>query len=189
MADHQGGAVWVLGQQLPGQVQRNHTGRAAHAAQAVVDRAAAHLEVVHDHGTQAGCGIEQAAVGDHKVDVLGVDPGLVKQLLAGGEAGGAKLKARGLNASLALIARLDGWADSSFIAEAGAVRNLLLEVNVSWGELVGLLAQLPEFAPWEAPAAAENGVQQACSSEGQLSYLEGHGRDKPAQCQAYVLHA
>jgi hypothetical protein len=32
-----------------------------------------HLEVVDDCSAQAGHGVEQAAVGDHKVDLLGLD--------------------------------------------------------------------------------------------------------------------
>lgn len=80
-------------EQVLGQVECNHPCRAAHASQGVALRPGAHLEVVHHQGTQAGGGVEEAAVGDHKVDLAGLDTGLVKQGLRSSETGAAELSA------------------------------------------------------------------------------------------------
>jgi hypothetical protein len=49
--------------------------------------------VVHDGGRQTGCGVEQAAVGDHNANLTGLHASLVQQVPDGAEAGCLKLLA------------------------------------------------------------------------------------------------
>ena len=72
VGDHQGIPIRVELQHLPGQIQCNNTSRAAHPTKVVVQRARAHLKVIHDLCAQAGGGVEQGAVGDHNANLLGL---------------------------------------------------------------------------------------------------------------------
>ena len=67
-------ALPVHAQQLLGQADRDDAGGAAHARQVVRHRVGPELEVVHDHGRQGGGRVEEGAVDDQDVDVLGLQP-------------------------------------------------------------------------------------------------------------------
>ena len=67
---------------------------AAHAAEVVVDDAAGHLEVVHDHRAQGRGGVEQRAVDDEHADLARLHAGLAERLLDRREADLLELPAR-----------------------------------------------------------------------------------------------
>jgi hypothetical protein len=56
-------------QQLLSEADGDDAGRAAHAAEAVADNVASHLEVIDDQARQAGRRAVQRAVGDQDVDL------------------------------------------------------------------------------------------------------------------------
>jgi len=110
--------------------------RAAHATQVVVDGAGAHLEPVHDHRTQRGRRVEQAAVHDHSANLPGADARARQQLLHRGEAGHLKLQARVRHVEEEGVPHQPGRA-GGLVAQAAAEHDALLELHVVLGEVLG----------------------------------------------------
>lgn len=78
------------------------------------------------HMCSAASYSQEAGVCDDIINLPWGDACLVQKILNGCEASGAKLKARGLNAQLRCVSRLDCWADVALVTQTCAVRNLLL---------------------------------------------------------------
>ena len=81
LAAHDGVAVAMSLQQIPRQVHRDHPGAAPHPADAHTRHIPAHLVPVHHHRRQAGRGVEQGAVDDENLHVLGGDASLGEELV------------------------------------------------------------------------------------------------------------
>lgn len=92
----------------------------AHASQRIAHCVCAHLEMVHDSSTQTWCRVEQAAVGNHKVDLMWPHTSFVQQVLDGGEACCSKLKACCFDAQFVVTARLNGGTHGSLVSQTCA---------------------------------------------------------------------
>mmetsp|Transcript_11281 Transcript_11281/g.33912 ORF Transcript_11281/g.33912 Transcript_11281/m.33912 type:complete len:200 (-) Transcript_11281:545-1144(-) len=84
-AHHQRCAVRVHLQLLLGKANGNDASRAAHAAQVVAVDVGPHLEVVDDHGTQAGRRVEERAVHHQDVNLRRAQLGLLQHITNGGK--------------------------------------------------------------------------------------------------------
>mmetsp|Transcript_39835 Transcript_39835/g.93404 ORF Transcript_39835/g.93404 Transcript_39835/m.93404 type:complete len:208 (-) Transcript_39835:858-1481(-) len=68
-------------QQRIGKVDRDRRRRAAHPREVVCLHVLPHVELLHDHGAEAGSGGEETAVDDENVNLLGRHPGLAESIL------------------------------------------------------------------------------------------------------------
>lgn len=155
MADHQRNTVWMIAEQLTGQVQSNDTSTAPHAPEAVVDGAGRHLEMVDDRCGQTGSGVEQAAVGDHEVDLLWLEACLAQYLFNGKEAGCSILKACCIYTTVFGVCSLDCWRYCCAVSQTSTVRNFVLKLNAFWTERFAGLNKLAQLAPRQMPAAKQ----------------------------------
>lgn len=70
---------------VPGKVEGDDAGAAAHSPEVEAEDVAPHLVVVDDHGREGRGGVEQAAVYHQDPHVLGPYPALVEKLVQGPE--------------------------------------------------------------------------------------------------------
>ncbi|KAB8102976.1 hypothetical protein EE612_035136, partial [Oryza sativa] len=135
-ADHQRVRVWVHLQQVLGEIDGQQAGTAPHPAEVVADDIPPQLVVVHNHGGQRRRRVEQAAIDDNHTNVLGLHTRLLKKLVNGAEHDGAGLLAGLVHAGVGRDAQ-HGGREVGVLAEAGALEDLALEVEVGVGEGAG----------------------------------------------------
>uniref|UniRef100_A0ACD5U053 Uncharacterized protein n=1 Tax=Avena sativa TaxID=4498 RepID=A0ACD5U053_AVESA len=132
-ADHHGVGVAVHLQHVPGEVDGDDAGAAAHPAEVKAPDVAPELVPVDDHGGERRRRVEEAAVDDEDADVLGLDAGGAEQVVQGAEHDGLGLgtgvRHGGLGGDGVHPFRAVG-----LLAEPGALEDLALELEGVVGE-------------------------------------------------------
>jgi len=132
VVDHQDPPVGQRLQQVLGQVDAHQRRGAAHPGHRVGEHVAAHAELVDEHRGHGGRRSKAGARGDDRVDLLGVAPGLLEQVvddLVHDHLGLVERVAQG-SPDVALVHPQDRVRQARGVAQSGSVQDGLLEEDV-----------------------------------------------------------